>query len=146
MQCGERTGAGVASWGSWPGPLRQGRGGAHRLACLLPDGKGESVLGHFQEADVVPGLLRPPLLPAGVGHAVLPPTDLQPFLWTWPEPEWRRMGVYRGTSHTLTLSWPLQLPQDSTLGTETLACCIRCISKGRGGFIILPSSHHPGCY
>lgn len=108
MQCGERTGAGVASWGSWPGPLRQGRGGAHRLACLLPDGKGESVLGHFQEADVVPGLLRPPPLPAGVGHAVLPPTDLQPFLWTWPEPEWRRMGVYRGTSHTLTLSWPLQ--------------------------------------
>ena len=56
------------------------------------------------------------------------------------------MGVYRGTSHTLTPSWPLQLPQDSILETGTLACCTTCISKGRGGFIILPSSHHPGFY
>ena len=146
MQCGECTGAGVASWGSWLGPLRQGHGSAHRVACLLPDGKVESVMGYSQEVDVVPGLLWPRPLPARVGHAVLAPTDLQPFLWTWPEPEWRRMGVYRGMSLTLTLSWPLQVPQDSILETGTLACCTTCISKGRGGFIILPSSHHPGFY
>lgn len=135
---------GVLAW-----PIEAGPWGARKAACPLPDGLGDCVMQLFQEADIVPGLLWPPLLPARVGHGVPPPTDLSatPLSLDLARAGAEEDGGPSGrVSHTHRELAPLAPTGQHAWEQRHLHVAPDCISGGRVGFVIPPSSHHPGCY
>ena len=71
-----------------------------------------------------------------------PPLTSSHFSGHIPEPERRSVGVYWGTSHTHT---PPASPGQHTGKRDT--CVLHQMHfRRQRAFIILPSSHHPGCY